>query len=107
VVGIGVSLVAFVDNLFVASALGFAFCSASSFAAVLIISLIQGCSDPALVGRTMSLVMLAATALDPISFLLAGVLAELGLTILFLSAGGLVIFTALASAASSTVRAYE
>jgi hypothetical protein len=107
VVGIGVSLVAFVDNLFVASALGFAFCSASSFAAVLIISLIQGRSDPALVGRTMSLVMLAATALDPISFLLAGVLAELGLTILFLSAGGLVIFTALASAASSTVRAYE
>jgi hypothetical protein len=107
VVGVGVSLVAFVDNLVVASALGFAFCSASSFAAILIISLIQGRSDPAFVGRTMSLVMFAATALDPVSFLLAGVLAELGLTVLFLSAGGLVLLTALAGTASGTVRAYE
>jgi hypothetical protein len=107
VAGVGVSLVAFVDNLVVASALGFAFCSASSFAAILIISLIQGRSDPAFVGRTMSLVMFAATALDPVSFLLAGVLAELGLTVLFLSAGGLVLLTALASTASGTVRAYE
>ena len=107
VVGVGVGLVAFVDNLAVASAVGFLFCSASSFAAVLIISLIQGRSDPAFVGRTMSLVMFAATALDPVSFILAGVLAELGLTVLFLSAGGLVLLTAFAGAASATVRAYE
>jgi len=106
-VGVGVSLVAFVDNLVVASALGFVFCSASSFAAVLIISLIQQRSDPAFVGRTMSLVMFAATALDPVSFLLAGALAELGLTVLFLFAGSLVVLTALAGAASGTVRAYE
>ena len=106
-VGVGVSLVAFVSNLVVASILGFVFCAASSFAAVLIISLIQGRSDPASVGLMMSLVMFAATALDPVSFLLAGVLAELGLTELFLFAGGLVLLTALVGATSGTTRAYE
>lgn len=107
VVGVGVGLVALVSNLALASSLGFLFCAASSFAVVLIIALIQRRSDPAFVGRTMSLVMFAATALDPVSFLIAGVLAEFGLTVLFLSAGGLVLFTAIAGAASSTLRAYD
>jgi hypothetical protein len=69
------------------------------------ISWLQERSEPHLTGRVMSLAMFAAVSLDPLSFALAGLLTELGLAVVFLSAGELLVITALLGAASGTVRA--
>jgi len=57
-----------------------------------------------MIGRVMSLAMFSAVALDPISFALAGLLVQLDLTAMFLAAGTLLLLTAVAGAASSTMR---
>jgi hypothetical protein len=55
-------------------------------------------------GRVMSLVMVGSVGLAPVAYALSGVVADLNPTALFLAAGGLMIATALAAAASRTVR---
>lgn len=48
---------------------------------------LQRRSEPAFLGRVMSLVMFAIMGLTPISYALAGAVAEVGLTLLFLGSG--------------------
>jgi len=76
----------------------------ASFLAVVNISWLQERSRPGLTGRVMSLAMFSAIALDPISYVLAGLLVELSLTVVFLAAGGLLLLTALLGATSRTMR---
>ncbi len=99
-----VGAIAFVPNLPVAAALAFGIGAAGSFLGVVNISWLQERSEPHLTGRVMSLAMFAAVSLDPLSFALAGLLAEAGLAVLFLSAGALLALTALIGASSGTVR---
>ncbi|MEP6751889.1 MAG: MFS transporter [Candidatus Dormiibacterota bacterium] len=68
------------------------------------VSWLQRRTEPAMQGRVMSLVMLASMGLVPISFALAGFIAEVNPTALFLAAGGLMVATAVAAGASRTVR---
>jgi len=68
------------------------------------ISWLQRRTDSAMQGRVMSLVMLGSVGLAPVAYALSGVVADLNPTALFLAAGGLMIATALAAAASRTVR---
>jgi hypothetical protein len=68
------------------------------------ISWLQRRTDPAMQGRVMSLVMLASLGLVPISYALSGAIADVNPTALFLAAGGLMLATAAAAAASRTVR---
>jgi MFS family permease len=102
--GLIVGSVAFVPNLPAAAALAFGIGGAAGFLGVVNISWLQERSEPELTGRVMSLAMFAAVSLDPLSFVLAGLLAELGLSVLFLVSGGLLLVTALVGAASATVR---
>jgi MFS family permease len=104
VLGLIVGAVAFVPNLLAAAALAFGIGGAASFLGVTNISWLQERSGPGLTGRVMSLAMFAAVSLDPVSFALAGLLAELGLAVLFLAAGALLALTAVLGAASPTVR---
>ena len=76
----------------------------ASFLAVINISWLQERSEPGLTGRVMSLAMFSAVSLDPISYVLAGMLVEVSLTAVFLSARGLLLFTALLGATSRTMR---
>ncbi len=76
----------------------------ASFLAVVNISWLQERSEPGLTGRVMSLAMFSAIALDPISYVLAGMLVELSLTVVFVAAGSLLLFTALLGATSRTMR---
>jgi len=99
-----VGAIAFVPNLPAAAALAFGIGAAASFLGVVNISWLQERSEPHLTGRVMSLAMFAAVSLDPLSFALAGLLAEAGLAVLFLSAGALLALTALVAASSGTVR---
>jgi hypothetical protein len=68
------------------------------------ISWLQRRTDAAMQGRVMSLVMLASMGLVPLAYALSGAIADVNVTALFLAAGGLMLATAAASAASRTVR---
>ncbi len=68
------------------------------------ISWLQRRTDPAMQGRVMSLVMLASMGLVPVAYALSGAIAQVNPTALFLAAGGLMLATSAAAAASRTVR---
>jgi hypothetical protein len=107
VLGIIVAAIAFVPDLAVAIPLAIAIGTIASFLGVITISWLQERADPDLLGRVMSLVMFSAVALDPISFALAGVLAEVNLEATFVGAGALLVLTASLGAASRTMRLAE
>lgn len=102
--GIIVGAIAFVPNLVAAVALATSIGAISSFLGVITISWLQERAEPRLIGRVMSFAMFSAVALDPISFVLAGVLVELDLTAMFLAAGTLLLLTAVLGALSHTMR---
>lgn len=103
-IGFGVGGLAFAPNLLFAGLLAALIGTTASFLAVVNISWLQERSRPGLTGRVMSLAMLSTIALDPISYVLAGLLVELSLTVVFLAAGGLLLLTALLGATSRTMR---
>jgi hypothetical protein len=78
--GMIVGSIAFVPNLPAAAALALGIVGAAGSLGVVDISWLQERSEPHLTGRVMSLAMFAAVSLDPLSFALAGLVAELGLT---------------------------
>ncbi len=102
--GVIVGAIAFVPNLPAAVVLATAIGATASFLGVITVSWLQERAQPGMTGRVMSLAMFSAVALDPISFALAGVLVELNLTAMFLAAGTLLLLTAVAGAASRTMR---
>jgi hypothetical protein len=102
--GVIVGAIAFVPNLLTAVALATAIGATASFLGVITISWLQERAQPGMIGRVMSLAMFSAVALDPISFALAGLLVQLDLTAMFLAAGTLLLLTAVAGAASRTMR---
>jgi hypothetical protein len=65
---------------------------------ILGISWLQARVEPAMIGRVMSLVMLMSFGITPLSLGISGALIDASATVLFVSAGGLVIITALAAA---------
>lgn len=104
VMGIGMGGFAFAPNLLVVVLLATAVGMTASFMAVMNISWLQERSEPGLIGRVMSLAMFSSIALDPVSYVLAGMLVELDLTVVFLAAGSLLLFTAALGATSRTMR---
>ncbi|MEM8534670.1 MAG: MFS transporter [Chloroflexota bacterium] len=61
-------------------------------------------AGPSMQGRVMGITAVAALGLEPVSYALTGVLAELGLTTLFLCAGGVLLITTALAAASRSLR---
>lgn len=104
VMGVGVGCLAFSPNLPMTGLLAMMIGMTASFMAVVNISWLQERSEPGVVGRVMSLAMFSAVALDPISFVLAGLLVEVSLEAVFLAAGGLLLLTTLLGATSRTMR---
>jgi hypothetical protein len=56
-------------------------------------------------GRVMSLVMLASVGLTPVSFAVAGAIAQLNPTVLFVGAAAMLLLATGVAASSRTVRA--
>jgi hypothetical protein len=73
---------------------------------VVLMAWLQERTKPSLRGRVMSLMMLAAVAVDPLSYALMGALGALDLRIMFAAAGSLLVLTALLGATSRTVRGF-
>lgn len=104
VIGLSVGSLAFTPNLLAAGLVAALIGMTASFLAVMNISWLQERSETGLMGRVMSLAMFSTIALDPVSYVLAGLLVEVSLTVVFLSAGGLLLLTALLGATSRTMR---
>ncbi|RSM50764.1 MFS transporter [Amycolatopsis balhimycina DSM 5908] len=76
----------------------------SAFLGVVVVATLQERVPQHLLGRVMSLVVLATVAFDPFSYVIAGVLLPYGTTTLFLACGGVVLAGAGLVAASPVLR---
>jgi hypothetical protein len=74
------------------------------YISVAALAAIQRVVAPQLMGRVMSLFMVASVGVSPISFALAGVVAQLSVLALFVASGALVLGTGLGSLAFADVR---
>lgn len=68
------------------------------------ISWLQRRTDPSMVGRVMSLIMLASQGLTPVGYAASGFVAQLNPTLLFVIAGGMMLACGLGAIASARVR---
>jgi MFS family permease len=91
VLGIQVAALGLAPNALLASAGLVVAGLASGYLNVSVISWLQERSDPDLLGRVMSLVMLGAVGLQPVSLAIAGVLVDAYATPMYLLAGGLIL----------------
>jgi predicted MFS family arabinose efflux permease len=71
---------------------------------VIAIAWLQGRTDPAMIGRVMSLVTLGSVALAPLSLALAGALVDTAATAMFAAAGALVLVVAAAGLLTGAYR---
>jgi MFS family permease len=105
--GVGLSLVGIVPNLVLAWVVIGAMGVASGFVNVVFIAWLQGRTDPPMLGRVMSLVMLASLGLAPLSYAIAGAMADLHATTMFVAAGAIVLIAAIFAATSQAVRSID
>ena len=71
---------------------------------VVLITWLQARTEPSLLGRVMSVVMFAAVGLTPLSYAVAGLVAETHVTAMFVGSGALVVLVAASVAASGALR---
>ena len=71
---------------------------------VVLMTWLQSRTEPALLGRVMSVVMFAAVGLTPLSYAVAGLVAETHVTAMFVGSGALVVLVATVAAASGALR---
>jgi MFS family permease len=103
--GAGLALMGPLPSLALVVACGFLIGLAVGFGNTFATSWIQRITEPAMLGRVMALVLLAAVGLAPISYAVAGVIAQVHPVVLFAAAGGIMLLTGLACAGSRTFRA--
>jgi MFS family permease len=107
VLGIGLILLGFVPNAVLASVVISFMGLGSGFINVIGRTWLQTRSDPQLLGRVMSLGMFFSDGLRPFSYVLAGALIDLDVTIMFVAAGAILLIVAGLSAANRTVRTID
>lgn len=71
---------------------------------IVILALLQSKSDARMLGRVMGLLMFAVSVLEPLSYALAGLMADVNLTLLFVVGGAIMLTTSLLSMTSRTLR---
>ncbi|MGI8825786.1 MAG: MFS transporter [Chloroflexota bacterium] len=98
---------AIVPNLLFAAAIVAITGVGSGLANTIMIPWLQTRTESAMLGRVMSLVMLASFGLAPVSFGVAGLLANLNLPLLFAIAGGLVMLSSAGMLASRPLRSID
>jgi MFS family permease len=71
---------------------------------IILMAWIQECTEPRMLGRVMALFMLGISLLEPVSFAIAGLMADRNLTLLFVGSGVFSLLTAAISLTSHTLR---
>lgn len=105
--GFGMFLLGFIPNIVWASVTIAVLGCCSGFFTVVGITWIQKQTSPEMLGRVMSLGMLSSFGVAPFSYALAGLLADLNLTILFCSAGGIMLIASVLLTANASVRTID
>ncbi|PKV82773.1 MFS transporter [Streptomyces sp. TLI_146] len=103
-IGAGMAGLAAVAHVIAATAVVSLIGLGSGFLGVVIVATLQERVPKQLLGRVLSLVVLATVAFDPFSYVLAGVLLPYGTTALFLVCGSAVLACAALVAASPAIR---
>jgi MFS family permease len=92
--GAGLVLLGMIPSLWAASVIIALMAVGSGFVNIGMMSWLQTSTEPAMLGRVMSLLMFAAVGLAPLSFVIAGALVDLNTTVMFASAGAIILLTA-------------
>ncbi|MFE0682828.1 MFS transporter [Streptomyces sp. NPDC058961] len=103
-IGAGMAGLAAVGDVVAATAVVSLIGLGSAFLGVVVVATLQERVPQGLLGRVLSLVVLATVAFDPFSYTLAGVLVPLGTTMLFLVCGSAVLTCAALVALSPAIR---
>ncbi|MFJ9434306.1 MFS transporter [Streptomyces sp. NPDC101490] len=104
-IGAGMAGLAAVTHVVAATAVVSLIGVGSAFLGVVVVATLQERVPEELLGRVLSLVVLATVAFDPFSYVLAGFLLPYGTTTLFLLCGGAVLACACLVATSPAIRA--
>jgi MFS family permease len=105
--GLGLFLLSFIPNIVLASVTIAVLGLCSGFFTVVGITWMQKQTPPEMLGRVMSLGMLSSFGIAPFSYALAGILADLNLTILFSITGGIMLISTIFLTANSSVRTID
>ena len=105
--GFALAALGFAPSLPVASAVAATMGISAGYLGVVLVAWMQDRVEHRFQGRMMSLVVLAAVALDPVSYALAGIMTEVGIEALFVSAGALMLLAVLVGLANRTVRTLD
>ncbi|MFJ7245114.1 MFS transporter [Kitasatospora sp. NPDC098652] len=103
-IGAGMVGLAAVTQVLAATAVASLIGLGSGFLGVVVVATLQERVPEHLLGRVLSLVVLATVAFDPFSYVLAGALLPYGTTTLFLASGGAVLTCAALVATSPAIR---
>jgi MFS family permease len=104
---IGAVIMGLAPNPAIAVTVAFILGASNGFVGVSVVTWMQRGTDSRMMGRVMSLFALASFGLMPLSLALAGVLAQLNVSLLFTLAGGLMGLVALGVALTPSVRSLD
>jgi MFS family permease len=107
VLGVGLALLGLASHILVAVALLAVMGVVGGVYGVMVITWLQARAEPDMVGRLMSLVMLASYGAAPFSFVMAGALVDRGISLMYGVAGGILLITTAIASTSRTVRTLE
>ena len=102
--GVGVALLGVMPNLVAATVCIAAMAIGSGLANVILVPWMQMRTDPSMLGRVMSMFMLASLGLTPLSYVAAGWLAGISYTLVFFIGGAIVLSTAAFALLNPTIR---
>jgi MFS family permease len=107
VVGLGLIGMAFVEHVVWAAAIRAVIGVMNGFMTVFVTSILQTRVERSMMGRVMGIITLAMFGLLPFSFLMGGLLSNLGVTTLFLTSGGLLLVTGILSSSIRQLRSFN
>ena len=107
VFGLGLALMGFSTHLVSACATLAFIGLGGGLANIVILAMVQAKTDKRMLGRVMGLMMFGMSLLEPLSFALAGAMADKNVTILFAASGAIILATALLSLGSSALRSTD
>lgn len=104
VTGLVIAGLGFAESVAQAAVLAAVMGAGGAVVHVMLVTWLQSRTEPSLLGRVMSVVMFAAVGLTPLSYAVAGFVAEAHVTAMFVGSGTLVVVVASAAAASGALR---
>jgi MFS family permease len=102
--GLGLAAVGFAPSVMAAGLIMLGIGAMNGYVNIVVIAWVQGRSDPAMLGRTMSFLMLGSVVAAPLSLALAAVVVDTHATAMFVAAGLLVVAAGLVGIASGLPR---